>query len=91
MNWVEKYIEMQLDNMTEAVFSEEPIFFNGVSVTEPGSEMKLVLYQEPFSKVVVMLVYDGKKNLYINRMILDEERGDWIVLEPRKKEEECTV
>lgn len=81
MNWVEKYIEMQLSSLEEPIINNMPLFMNGVTVKQKDSEMQLLIYQELFSDVVVMTVYDEDHiELYTNRMVFRQVNNDWIVL-----------
>lgn len=82
MNLVEKFIETQLADLKDPEFTKAPLFMNGVTVTEQGSDMKLLLCQEPFSKVVALTVYDEGLELYTDRMIFDEVQKQWQILVP---------
>ncbi|MCB5954608.1 hypothetical protein [Enterococcus sp. CWB-B31] len=81
MNWVEKYVEMQLSNLEDPIINKMPLFMNGVTVEQKDSTMQLLIYQEPFSNIVVMTVYDENHDeLYTNRMVYRQANNDWIVL-----------
>lgn len=81
MNWVEKYVEQQLSEMEEPIINEMPLFMNGITVRQKNNEMELLIYQEPFSNIVVMTVYDeNHSELYTNRMRYRQLNNEWIVM-----------
>lgn len=81
MNWVEKFYEMQMSDLENPIVEKNPLFIDGITVRTPDSEVEIVVYQEPFSDIVAMTVYDeNQKELYTDRMIFVKDKNDWIIL-----------
>lgn len=86
MNWVEKYVEMQLSNLEDPVINKMLLFMNGVTVEQKDSKMQLLISQELFSNIVVMTVYDENHiELYTNRMVYRQLHNDWIILPEKER------
>ncbi len=81
MNWVQKFYEMQMNDLENPVVEKNQLFIDGITVKTHDSKMEILLYQEPFSDIVAMTVYDeSHKELYTDRMIFRKEENDWIIL-----------
>ncbi|MHC5215630.1 hypothetical protein ACYSNR_03115 [Enterococcus sp. LJL128] len=85
---VEKYFEMQMSRLENPIVKKMGLFLNGITVTQNDSGMELLLYQEPFSDVVVMVVYDeNHEEIRTDRFCYRKEKDDWIVLPPKERQE----
>ena len=82
MNLVQTYIKDKIA-LEEPILKDMPLFMNGMSITQAGSDMELLLYQEPFSNVVILVIYDeNHKEIGTERYAYQKERNEWAFLQP---------
>ena len=80
MNWVQKYYEDTLSDVEEFIVTDMPFFFNGLEIREDDSTIRLLLYQEPFSPVVVSLIMDCDIVLDKTRVFFSQTYDGWVWL-----------
>ena len=80
MNWARKFYEMNLSEIENAVVEDVPFFVNGLEIKEKDSNYRILVYQEPFSDVVVSVTYFDDKEEDSERYLYDVDRNVWTVL-----------
>lgn len=88
MNLVQTYIKEKIA-LEDPILKDMPLFMNGMTITQTGSDMELLVYQEPFSDSVALVIYDENHvEIGIERYAYLEEKEEWVYLQPKKGKSE---
>lgn len=84
MNLVKTYIKDKIA-LEEPILKDMPLFMNGMTITQADSDMELLVYQEPFSDIVALVIYDENHvEIGMERYAYLEDKEEWEYLQPRK-------
>lgn len=91
MNWAKKFYDMNLSEIEDVIVGDAPFFINGIEVKETKTDYRILVYQEPFSDVVVSVVYKGEKEVDSERYLFDPNNNVWSVLPGKRRDDDSLI
>lgn len=80
MNWVKKYYLDKIGEVDDELIIV-PFFKNGIEIKDEDSNIRMILYQEPFTNIVASIMIIDDFPIEKGRYYFNKKENYWVTLD----------